>query len=82
VQVLADRGYFKIEEIKATVEQDITPYAPKWLTSSNRKHGKFEPGNYIYIEADDEYKCPANTRLPKRSKTTNAEKVVYWYCRQ
>jgi hypothetical protein len=29
VQVLADRGYFKIEEIKATVEQDITPYAPK-----------------------------------------------------
>ena len=68
-----------MEEIKATVDQGITPYVPKSLTSSNRKHGKFDRGDFIYIEADDEYKCPANRRLPKRTKTMDAGKVMYRY---
>lgn len=80
LKVIADRGYFKMEEIKATVDQGITPYVPKSLTSSNRKHGLFDRGDFIYIEADDEYKCPANKRLAQRTKMMEAGKVMlrYW----
>lgn len=79
LEVVADRGYFKMEEIKATVDHGITPYVPKSLTSSNRKHGKYDRADFIYVEADDEYKCPANKRLARRTKTTDAGKVMYRY---
>lgn len=79
LEVLADRGYFKMEEIKATVDHGITPYVPKSLTSSNRKYGKYDRADFIYVEADDEYKCPANKRLARRTKTTDAGKVMYRY---
>jgi transposase len=80
LKVIADRGYFKMEEIKATVDQGITPYVPKSLTSSNRRHGLFDRGDFIYIEADDEYKCPANKRLAQRTRMMEAGKVMlrYW----
>ena len=79
LEVLADRGYFKMEEIKAAVDHGITPYVPKSLTSSNRKRGMFDRGDFIYVEADDEYKCPANKRLARRTKTHDAGKVIYRY---
>ena len=32
LKVIADRGYYNMEEIKATVDEGITPYVPKSLT--------------------------------------------------
>jgi len=29
LEVIADRGYYNMEEIKATVDEGITPYVPK-----------------------------------------------------
>ena len=37
LKVIADRGYYDMEVIKATVDEGIIPYVPKSLTSSNRK---------------------------------------------
>jgi len=61
LDVIADRGYFNSEEIKATVDAGITPYAPKPMTSGNIAKGLFDRRDFIYIAEDDEYRCPAGS---------------------
>jgi transposase len=81
LEVIADRGYYNMEEIKATVDEGITPYVPKSLTSGNIKKGLYDHRDFIYIEADDEYRCPAGERLPRRMVTLEGNKnimVRYW----
>lgn len=80
LEVIADRGYYNMEEIKATVDEGITPYVPKSLTSPNKKKGLYDRRDFIYIEVDDEYLCPAGERLPRRMVTLEGNKnmVRYW----
>ncbi len=80
LEVIADRGYYNMEEIKATVDEGITPYVPKSLTSGNPKKGLYDRRDFIYVEADDEYRCPAGERLPRRMVTREGNKnmVRYW----
>ena len=68
-----------MEEIKSTVDEGITPYVPKSLTSSNRKKGLFDRRDFVYIEVDDEYQCPAGERLQRQTKTMEANKLMYKY---
>ena len=63
LEVIADRGYYKMEEIKATVDVGITPYVPKPLTSNNKARGLYDRRDFVYIEQDDEFQCPAGERL-------------------
>lgn len=79
LEVIADRGYFAMEEIKSTVDVGITPYVPKTVTSSNRKMGLYDRRDFIYVEVDDEYKCPAGERLPRQTKTTQGNMLMYRY---
>jgi len=81
LKVIADRGYYNMEEIKATVDEGIIPYVPKSLTSSNRKRGLYDRRDFIYIEVDDEYQCPAGNCLPRRTvmREGNKNMVRYWY---
>ena len=81
LEVIADRGYYNMEEIKATVDEGIIPYVPKSLTSSNRKRGLYDRRDFIYVEADDEYQCPAGNRLPRRTvmREGNKNMIRYWY---
>ena len=81
LKVIADRGYYNMEEIKTTVDEGMTPYVPKSLTSSNRKRGLYDRRDFIYVEADDEYKCPAGNRLPRRTvmREGNKNMIRYWY---
>ena len=80
LKVIADRGYYNMEEIKATVDEGITPYVPKSLTSPNKKKGLYDRRDFIYVEADDEYQCPAGERLPRRMVTLDGTKNMarYW----
>jgi MmyB-like transcription regulator ligand binding domain/Transposase DDE domain len=64
--VLADRGYFKGEEILACDQAGITPYVPKPLTSGAKAEGRFGKQDFVYIVEDDEYRCPAGERLTWR----------------
>lgn len=59
---LADRGYFKGEEILACKEEDIAAYVPKSLTSNNTAKGLFDKRDFQYFAKDDEYLCPAGER--------------------
>jgi transposase len=61
--VIADRGYFKSEEILACHEAGITAIVPKTETSSASAHGRFGRADFIYDAKQNEYKCPAGQNL-------------------
>lgn len=61
--VVADRGYFKGEEILACHEAGITVFVPKTLTSGATAAGRFGKGDFIYYAARNEYRCPAGQSL-------------------
>ncbi len=63
LDVVADRGYFKGEEILACDQDKITTYLPRPLTSTSIKKGLFNKRDFIYHAKDDEYECPAGDRL-------------------
>jgi transposase len=56
--VLADRGYFKGEEILQCEQAGITALVPKPLTSNSKAYGRFDKRDFVYIAQDDEYRCP------------------------
>jgi transposase len=60
--VLADRGYFSGEQIKACEEQGIATLVPKPLTSSNKAAGLFDKRDFAYDADRNEYRCPAGQR--------------------
>ena len=63
LEAIADRGYFKGPEILKCVEAGITPSVPRTMTSDNKAKGLYDKRDFVYIEADNEYLCPAGKRL-------------------
>jgi hypothetical protein len=57
--VVADRGYYSGEEIKACEDVGIKTYLPKCQTSGNQAKGLFGKRDFIYKPEQDEYQCPA-----------------------
>jgi hypothetical protein len=62
LSVVADRGYFKGEELKACEDAAIETYLPKPQTSGNQAQGQFGKRDFIYRPEADEYECPAGKR--------------------
>jgi Transposase DDE domain len=77
--VVADRGYFKSEEILECTRCGIAPIVPKSLTSNNLAEGRFDKQDFIYIAEDDEYRCPAGERAIKRCATLEHGLTLYKY---
>ncbi len=69
LDVVADRGYFKSEEILACDRDDITVTLPKPMTSGSRVKGRFTKQDFCYVAAEDVYRCPANEHLVHHSIT-------------
>ena len=63
LKVVADRGYFKGEEILACDEAGIEVTLPKPQTSGAQAEGRFGKRDFHYVPEDDEYPCPAGERL-------------------
>jgi transposase len=80
LDVVADRGYFKGEEILACERAGITTYLPRPQTSGNMAKGYFGRRDFIHIAADDEYRCPAGERLIWRFHTEEKGLIVHKYC--
>jgi transposase len=59
---LADRGYFKGEEILECERAGINALVSKPQTSNNQAKGQFDRRDFRYIPADDAYQCPAGQR--------------------
>ena len=78
--VVADRGYYKSQEIKASEEAGLITYIPKSHTSNNKARGLFDKDDFRYLPETDEYLCPAGERLPKRTTMQENGKTMvrYW----
>ena len=79
LEVVADRGYYKSQEIKASEDVGLIVYVPKSHTSNNKAHGLFDRSKFRYQPEIDEYQCPAGERLPKRTTTKDNGKTMYRY---
>ena len=79
LDVVADRGYFKGEEILACEEADITTYLPKPYTSGSVKKGLYSKRDFIYHAEDDEYQCPAGERLVFRFTSEEKGQTIHKY---
>jgi transposase len=77
--VVADRGYFKSEEVLECTRSGINPIVPKTMTSNNLSEGRFDKQDFIYIAADDEYRCPAGERAIKRFTTIEHGLTIHKY---
>ena len=77
---LADRGYFKSEEILDCDHAGMTPLVPKPLTSNSKADGRFDKRDFVYIAEDDEYRCPAGQRAIRRFTTIEHGMTLnkYW----
>jgi hypothetical protein len=60
---IADRGYFKSEEILACHEAGINVYVAKTETSNATADGRFGRADFIYDAEHDEYRCPTGQAL-------------------
>ncbi|PQP00716.1 IS5/IS1182 family transposase [Pseudomonas frederiksbergensis] len=63
LSVVADRGYFKSEQILACHDANITAYVPKPMTSAAKADGRFNNDVFIYDASKNEYICPAGEVL-------------------
>jgi transposase len=79
LDVVADRGYFKGEEILACDAAGITTYLPQPQVSASIAKGRFSKRDFIYIAEDDEYRCPAGERLIWRFQTEENGLTIHKY---
>ena len=63
IDVVADRGYYKIEDIEDCEAAGITPYVPKPDRSPARHSGHYMKSEFKYDATIDAYGCPAGQRL-------------------
>ena len=80
LKVVADRGYYKGEEILECERSGITTYLPKPQTSANKAKGLFGRDDFIYNEQTDSYQCPAAEQATYRHSSEEKGKVMrrYW----
>jgi transposase len=79
LEVLADRGYFKSDEIAACEEVGIEAYVPKPRTSNARAEGRFGKDDFVYDPQQDHYLCPAGQRLTYRMARDEDGRNIRFY---
>ena len=79
ITALADRGYFKGEEILRCSDHGIVPLVPKPQTSNNKAAGLFDKSDFVYVEAEDAYRCPAGERAIHRMTGVQNGLTVHTY---
>ncbi len=63
IDAVADKGYFKIEDIEACENAGIVPYVPRPQRGPSVKAGLFRKDEFRYDADRDVYVCPAGQRL-------------------
>src|SRR5271165_760217 len=63
IDVVADRGYFKSEDIEACENAGCVPYVAKPQRGSSVREGLFRKDEFRYDAASDAYVCPAGQTL-------------------
>ena len=66
IDAVADRGYFRIEDIEDCEANGVTPFVPKPDRSLARSRGRFPKSAFRYDSESDTYICPAGQSLEPR----------------
>src|ERR1700723_3657064 len=79
IDVVADKGYFRTEDIDACEKAGLTPYVPRPQRGSSASKGFFRKDEFRYDAERDAYVCPAGQVLATRyeSKLRDMKKVDY-----
>lgn len=80
IEAIADRGYYKSEEILACEEAGIGVVVPKPQTSNAGARGQFDKADFAYDAEADAYICPAGEQLIYRFTGQQDGKAIrtYW----
>ena len=80
IKAIADKGYYKGEEIVASEEAGISVVVPKPMTSNSAARGRFDKADFAYDSAQDVYVCPAGEDLTYRFTGQQDGKAIrsYW----
>ena len=80
LDVVADLGYFKGEEILACEQAGVTVTLPKPQTSGAKSAGRFGKPDFVYLPAEDVYRCPAGEKLQHHytSDEDGMQMRTYW----
>ena len=63
IDVVADKGYFKSEDIEACEKAGLTPHVPRPQRGSSVRGGFFRKDEFRYDAGRDAYICPAGQML-------------------
>ncbi len=77
--VVADTGYSSAREVKACLQENITPYLPKPQTSANKSRGLFTKDDFRYHAQQDTYICPAGETLSFRHQGFEKGRPIRYY---
>ena len=66
IDVVADAGYFKIEDIEACEKAGLTPHVPRPQRGPAVREGFFRKDEFRYDAEKDAYVCPAGQTLATR----------------
>ncbi len=77
--VLADRGYYKGQQIYDCEQAGFKTLVPKSQTSGNKAAGQFDKADFRYIPSKDEYRCPAGQRAIWRYTTVEDGLTIHKY---
>jgi hypothetical protein len=82
ITVIADKGYFSRNDIKATQDLGIEVNVPITDTSGSEKKGIFNKSLFHYDKQQDVYICPAGATLQNRMRVIEKglEQDVYFNC--
>ena len=80
--VLADRGYYKGEDIRACHLAGLKALVPKPLTSNSKALGLFDKRDFRYDTEQDVYHCPAGEILSRRHRTVDKGMTIHSYTRR
>ena len=79
IEVVADRGYYEGQQIKACEDAGIRVTLPKPQTSGAKSEGRFGKQDFVYKADDDVYLCPAGQPLIRRSSVVEKGKTLHRY---
>jgi transposase len=79
LDAIADKGYFKGEEIRTCEGIGVTAFVPRPLTSGAKAQGRFGKQDFVYLEKENVYRCPAGERLTYRYTSVEADMTLHSY---
>ena len=79
IDVVADAGYFKIEDIEACEKAGMSPHVPRPQRGPAVREGFFRKDEFCYDAEKDAYICPAGQTLATRYESKLRELTKYDY---